>query len=372
MDQVRKIHFNSLSREARKRFVDSVEHGQGVQPLQSIRTNPSTAIAGWLFLSLAGAAALFFVWKVDFGGWRFRQGPGWVGGYLVALFMLFAGVFGIAKRSVEKKALPYTPGKYLFPGSFIDARRPLFRLMPMGQLSNIRGVHHHTNGVYSQTLIHLTFTGGGRDVVAVRGKQKAELLMGQLDTYGRLLLDPVTANDPTVGLTLDPLFGEQGTDFDHHLVGQPSAMGPGELLAGTIPAFLSRPGAIGFLVACIACVPAWMARNSASDDAAFERVQYEDSIYSYEDYIWQGGKRSDEVQRDFIPRAQFREAAGSAIQLRQFLADNPDHEYAEEAHAAISELYEQALANFTARSTAGPESRAFVEALLAWLGARRV
>ena len=369
MDQVRKIHFNSLSQDARRRFVDSVEKQQGVQPLQAMRTSPSTAIVGWLFLALTGAAGAFIVWNADFGGYRFLQGVGWVALYLLAFFMVFAGVFGIVKRSIEKNALPYTPGRYLFPGSYVDARRPRFRIMPMGQLANIRGVHHHTNGVYSQTMIHLTFTGGGRDVVSVRGKQKAELLMGQLEKYRMLLLDPVTASDPSVGLTLDPLFGEQGSDFDHHLIGQPSSLGHGELLAGSIPAFLSRPWTVGFVVACLVCVPAWMARNSASDDVAFERVQMEDTIYSYEDYIWKGGKHSEEVQRDFIPRAQFREAAGSAIQLRQFLVDNPDHDYAEEAREGVGELYEQALANFAARSSAGPENLAFVEALLNWLEA---
>ena len=369
MSTLRKIHFNNVSPDARKRFCDALKGGPGPRVLLHSKIPLGSAILGWTVLSIIGVVGLLALWKMDFGGYAYLQSPPWLVGYGVGFLSVLWGLFGLVRRFAIKGALPYAPGKYLFPGSMIDARSAILTVAPITSLVSLRGVHHHTNGVYSTTAIHLTFAGGSSHVFNLRGKAAAEQLLAEIESYQRVLLDPMSAGDPAIAVSMDPLWGETGEETVGALDERPPATMADGLVAKSVPAVFARPGMVALIAAALLSYPTWLVRNDMSDDEAFERAEMYDTFYGYQEYLWVEGKHSDEVRDELMPRAQFREASadGSVTQLRQFLIDYPDHEYSEDAREAVHELFEGVYEDFLRQSTAGPETTAFVEALLEWL-----
>lgn len=369
MQQVRTIPFNSLSADARKRFVDAVQHGQGAIVLTKATVSLGWAMVGWAFLAATGFFTIVIAWGERFGStYRPVQGFAGLAVYAFALWFLLWGVLGIVRGLVKKGAYPYKPGRYLFPGALVDARTDLVTIYPIEHLVSLRGVHHHTNGVYSGTNIHFTFAGQKAQLLNVRGKARAEELMAQIEHYRRVSLDPITASDPAVRASMDPLYGEQGPDPAlAGLLNQPSAMPTQGLQAKKVPAVIARAGLVSLVLGAALSFPLWQARNKASDAEAYDHLMEFGQTYDYEGYIYGGGLRADEVREQHMPRAVLNEAGNSVSALRAFIMDYPEHESADEARDRIRVAYAGALEQFRLTSTAPPETLAFVEAMIQWL-----
>jgi hypothetical protein len=128
------------------------------RPLLS-RTHEGRAGA-YLVASLVPATLLailiVLLWGVD------ADGPGRGSAvrttvvYAVALFLFLVTVLGSLRARVRSRALPWTPGLYLFPGAFVDATTADLVVLPMTMFVSARDVHVG----HGHSILELSFEGG--------------------------------------------------------------------------------------------------------------------------------------------------------------------------------------------------------------------
>lgn len=172
------VDFNALPKSVRERFLGGIDGTVPPRPLLAVESPYKGALFGWSCLVLLGVVT---VYGMLVSGYGVRvQGPEAIVGYLAGFGFAIAGVLAIVRRVRLQRALPWKPGRYLFPMDCIDARTSNLRLIPMNSLIDFRGVHHHTNGGYTGTHLHFTFEGGLHEEFVVHGKQIAENVLTSL------------------------------------------------------------------------------------------------------------------------------------------------------------------------------------------------
>jgi hypothetical protein len=94
-----------------------------------------------------------------------------------------------------------------------------------------------------------------------------------------------------------------------------------------------------------------------------------DTAGAYHDYLAVGSRHADEVRRDLLPEADYRQAARSHLvgSLFTFVRRQPGSRHEDEAWATIRRRYADALSVYQADHRSPPEGRRFVEGLLAAL-----
>lgn len=122
---------------------------------------PGTPAWPWAVLGLLCLFVLFLTVTRGFG----RPGDGMV--QPAALVLLYSGasflavVSGLVFHRRWREALPFQPGRYLFPFDFVDARSRRLRILPLSGLSDVSVVHHRNiEGGYSHSVLVLNFQHG--------------------------------------------------------------------------------------------------------------------------------------------------------------------------------------------------------------------
>jgi hypothetical protein len=330
------------------------------------------------------------------------QPVGSVIAYVIVFFLFFLGLVGLIKGSAVKKSLPYAPGVYVFPLDTVVARDRNIKLLSAREITNLEPVHHHRNGVYTQTLFTLAYSDGTRQSFAVHGKQQAEAAMGRLRSEGAQGAEAMSRRDAHLLYPVDPLFEARMAGFQL----TNDSTGP---LAKSPPAWTKKAPLFAFAAAALLGPISYGLRNLASDEVAFNEAE---SSYEYAGYLRHGWRHIDEVRNEYLPRAKLKEAAaksdvaerikalkavmaeklipavqaegtallkaalhaafeqasaaGTVSALREFQKSYPEAEDVPTAKARIHELFSKTLADFKPRASK-PDSLPFVEALLSYM-----
>lgn len=369
----RRLHYNQLPSHLRERLNECFDGNGAPKPIFEEKMSVTGAIIGWLILSFCGLGGLMFCFAVDFGkSYSGIQSPFWLIGYGIALFCFFYGIFKSIQRFMMKRNYPFTPGRFIFPLDFVDATKPVLRIIPMADMVDFRCVHHHTNGAYTHTEMNFYFEGGGHEMFTVRGKMLAEQLLDQFDNQRALFrqaleegdMGIVAALDPFIEIRLDETWGDF-TEEEVEVQEGPEARGlimP--LLYPSIVALI-----FGFGIAS----PIWGARQWLSDGARFKYASTTtyDPPGALERYLRNGGFRyAKEVKEDLLPKARYNEAKkkNTVIALRGFIADYPKSKYVPEAKKEVKALFNKSLTKFKAQAAKdNPKAIDFMEKLLRYM-----
>lgn len=341
------------------------------------------SVFGWGSLSALGLAILAFCWLNRFGStYRFHQSAGFIAGYITAFFCVFGGIAFIVRNSLRKKASVAPAGVYVFPLDVVEIDGARIEVRSLGDLVNIRPVHHYRNGFYQFTQIHFSFPGKTHTFTAP-SIQYSEQLLNQFQYARAQVRDALERRDMDAIGALDLFIEERMTN---NWQGANPTDGP----HGTaVPAFFAYPALLAAIPAVLLALPSWGIRNYASDEKAFKAVMAYPAFYECENYLHEEGRHSEEVNTFCMARAAMREIQpldsaslgyralkkkypAPAVQgeleqglqkaiasefaiakgkntveaYRKFLHDNPDARQAPDAKKAIHVAYQRALTNY--------------------------
>lgn len=403
---MRAVDFNHLPRATRERFLQVLRApgyafgGPGPVFAQASTTG---AVVGWVLLLLAAGGIFLAVTKSHYGSpWEPQQSAGYLVAYVGLLFLTLLAVVGLVRRTILSKALPFSPGVYLFPLDLVVARSKDLVLHPISSLLRLQPTHHYRNGFYSYTSFDLAFEGGAHFTFTVGSRELAERQLGALRYAQRQVVEALERGDMNVLAALDPFMQARMQDFR-------PVMEPGPA-ANPLPAWTRFGWAIALAAGVVLGVPSWLVRNLLSDEAAFKDLRRYESTYSLEAYANAGGRHADEVRKNLIPRAYLKKAKEEpkekrALAIEKFLKDYPNSTVEADARAALADalhgellsrttvsqlrefvkkwptaadvpaartkihgLYQKSLADFRAHANANDKNVVpMVEALVAWM-----
>jgi hypothetical protein len=294
------VDFNALPRITRERIVNSTGSKPALAPVFADRDNWA-----WIYPLFVGLLVIgYFIFEMTLSGGYGRipaQIPELIPLYMAAVFMLVAGGLGLAFQGKWRRAIPFKPGRYLFPLDFVDASSRKLRIIPLSDLADFRGTHHHTNGGYTHTSIQFLFHHHSAEEFQVKGKDQAVAMLNQLhDARSRVTQALQLADERTV----------REYDLFFEARNQPGGL---EAFQGKpVPAADEGPRVqeppkrfqlagvflIALGVSVVVGPPAWLVRNVLSDDAAFEKAKADSSNggRALADYAREGWRHVDEAR----------------------------------------------------------------------------
>lgn len=408
MAEQRTIHFNKLPKSVRERLIASIAGQASPYPVLSDRAS-GAGTAWWIILALVCGGALLKLTTSGYGSAYDSfsvQHPAALLAYIGLLFLVAYSVLAIIRRKRLASILPFTPGRYLFPMDFVDARDPTLRLIPMAALVDLSAVHHHTNGVYTHTLFTFTFEGGKTESFSVNSKSTAEGALQALKSSRAAISEAVKERNIDMLAGMDAFFMIRVQDaWDNPPADKDFEPGP---KAGEMPPWLKKAALVALAPAAVVGPLVWFMRNRLSDDRMFERAALVNTEDAFEDYLRYGRRHEDEVRQDLIwkaalndakkvgtskaldafvrkypdapvskeiltdtlPRLALKEAVdqNTVSAVREFLKTYPASVVDKEAHDEVHKLFVGALEAFRPQaSKADPKMLPFVERLLKYL-----
>lgn len=367
---VREIPFNALPETTRRRLADVLGKRGGPQPIYE---NPlgKGGVVGFALLALVAGLALLVVLVVEFGsGSHFSQEPEFIAAYAGLTFFFLLGVLGAIGRALLLRALPFRPGTYLFATDLLDATGPVLRIHPVGAMSKMECVHHHTNGVYTNSLTTLRFPKKAY-TFAVRGKSLAETKLRDLNAQRQAVVAAAQAGSAERLHALDVFFDARMTPAWNDPAAATSAArdAGGSPRAGSVPSVFGRKGLISLGLALLSAAPLWFVRNQLSDEAAFRTIR---TYYHATNYVRADGNHAATVQTELLPRLALEHAQqrGTVTALREFLAEFGGTAYGQAGRDAIHVHFERVKQAFLAQANMGDAQMVrLMSALIAWLEA---
>ncbi len=371
----RHIHFNALPQDVRTRLKAVFEGSGDPAPIISDQSSLAWDLTAWITLGLCGAGLLFFLFTAGFGSsyeeWAI-QGLFFIPFYFSGFFLVFWSILRAVRRMQLQNRLPFPPGRYLLPGDFIDATTSTLRMIPMGDLADFNGTHHHTNGAYTHTELNFFFVGGKTEQFSIHSREMAEQVLSEIATSGQTLSEAAAAGDIGIIAAMDPLLEARMSERWEELdgAGPPSRepeMGP---VAKDVGALLRQAATVALAVSLLVGLPAQLGRNLASDQVMYSEVQNTTSTWECEAYLRNGWLHTDEVMTDLLPAAAFRDASEqhTVLAMREFRTTYPGSKHDDDAKAQIHDYYDQALQDFKGHATEdNPAAVPFMTDLLTWL-----
>ena len=365
----RMVDFNALPKQVRERFIACAQQLTHPIPLVSSLAPYAGAFIGWSILASTSAGVACALLRMEFG--RDLQKPAFIAIYAALAGLVVLSILAMFRRATLKKALPFPPGRYLFPLDFVDARDRVLRMIPMATLVDFRGVHQYTNGVYNGTTLTFTFEGGLKEAFVISGKDLAELTLARLRSSQAQANKAVDERDLETLWTLDPFLEVRLEDGWSAPAPPTPAEVDGPAAHALAPIFKwSRMWLVAGLVGIAIGAPALLVRNRLCDDRMFARAEEEGGEDAFEGYVSAGGRRADEVRLNQLPRAALADALrkGSVTAIRTMLDKYRKSVVEDDARAAIHRLFVKTLGEFrTEAADADPRLLPFMERLLAHL-----
>ncbi|MCB9659325.1 MAG: hypothetical protein R3B40_20320 [Polyangiales bacterium] len=367
---LREIPFNALPEATRRRLTDALGKRGASLPIYE-NVQGKGGVVGFAVLALLFGLALLLALAVEFGsGSSFTQGPEFIGVYAALVFLFVVSALASVGRALLLRAVPFRPGVYLFATDLVDATGPVLRIHPVGAMTNMKCVHHHTNGVYTNSLTTLHF-GRKNYTFAVRGKQLAEGKLRELNTQRQAVVAAAREGAIDRLRALDVFFEARVLPVWNDPAAVPSALrdAGGTPLAGDVPKVFSRKALLSLGLAVISAVPLWFVRNQLSDEAAYRTIR---NYYHASNYVNRGGNHAATVRADLLPRMALERAQqrGTVTALREFMAEFGGSPYGQAGRDAIHAHFERVKQAFLAQAnTQDAQMVSFMSALLAWLEA---
>jgi hypothetical protein len=369
MSDIRTIEFDALPGSVRDKFVAITNGTAGPAPLFAEKTSTKSGIVGLSIVFVLLVAASVVGAMTGMGNLYKDQA---IHGPLIVLFVYIPVVFllslvllTIIQRRLVGSPFPFHPGRYLFATEFVDARNGTFRIIPTRILSDLKGTHMHTNGVYTHTQLDFTFQ-GAKEQFSIRGQDAAQAAINAFWDSQRALAAAAEAQDWQTVENLDPFF--ECRRLGVWEAGATPGADAGPRVKEIPPLFRWR---IAIAAGATIALAPWIAmgRNYVSDEMLFSDAKTFDTESSYGQYLDNGWRHMDEA-RLAQPIAAFREAKKEATvsKMRRILKTYPGSSVESDARAALHGLYVKTLTDFQSKaSTADPRMLPFMKRLLDYL-----
>ena len=391
----KKVDFYLLPRPIQDRFVAATRR---TAPPAPVLFQKAPRTMAWSFLVGSAVVALVAIFVLRAGWGDVTSSLALHGVKLVVLDVLLwaAATYGVVHAMALIRALdslPYKAGTYLFPGCLVEALGPVLRVWAVVDAESVERLATPAPG------LELRMRDGSRVSVLAPNVEEAERADKQLTQTRAELARAVAEDEAHVLAELDPL----------HDSALSSPIGPTEMMKPAVPAWTRFDWAVAAVLGLALGLGLGWARNGMSDDAMYRSVAASGSVPTYQLYLSQGGRHSEDVRDVLLPRAELQtaEAGGSveAVQafaqahasskigpeidgalrramlaeldkarklgtvggLDDFARKYPDNNLAPELKAARHALYAQALAGWKKKAQADAGTNAFMERLLAWV-----
>ncbi|HEY3818244.1 MAG TPA: hypothetical protein VGL81_13785 [Polyangiaceae bacterium] len=391
----KKVEFYLLPRPIQDRFVAATRRTAPPAPVL-FQKAPRTMT--WAFLGGSAVVALAAILLLRVGWGDVTSPTALHGVKLIALdgVLWAVAAYGVVHAMALIRALdslPYKAGTYLFPGCVVEALGPVLRVWAVVDAESIERLATPAPG------LALVMRDGSRVSVLAQNVEEAERADKQLTQTRTELARAIAEDEGHVLAELDPL----------HDSALSSPIGPTEMMKRAVPAWTRFDWGVAAVLGVVLGVGLGWARNGMSDDAMYRSVAASATVASYEEYLSQGGRHSNEVRDVLLPRAELQTAeangsveaveafaqahAGSKIApeidaalrkamlgeldkakkvgtvaaLDDFAKKYPDNNLAPELKTARHALYAQALAGWRNKAKADAQTNAFMERLFAWV-----
>lgn len=369
MSDIRTVEFNALQKRVRDQLVAITNGTAGPAPLFSDKASTKSGIIGLGIVFVLLVAAAVVIAMVGMGN-LYKDlaihGPLYVLlVYIPIVFLISLVLLTIIQRRLVGSPFPFQPGRYLFATEFVDARNGTLRIVPMRLLSDFKGTHMHTNGVYTHTQLDFTFQ-GAKEQFSIRGQGAAQAAINAFGDSQRALAAAAEAQDWQTVANLDPFYECRRLGVWETSVTPGADDGP---RVKTIPPFFRWRIAIAAGAALTLSPWLAMGRNYVSDEMLFSSAKTFDTESAYGQYLDNGWRHMDEA-RLAQPIAAFREAKKEATvsKMRRILKTYPGSSVESDARAALHGLYVKTLTDFQSKaSTADPRMLPFMKRLLDYL-----
>lgn len=371
MPEMQILEFNKLPEAMRQRFVASLKTSD-VEARPVIRMPQQNGRFLVAMFSIALVLGLFVLghWFSGFGRLDGEDGF-WQGNeesvfYMLAIAALVFCLLAAYRRIVLHRGLPFTPGKYLYAFSLVDAGTSNLKHYDLAQAIDSKAVHQRDRqGRYAGTKFLFYFDGAKMQSVLETDQNRAQAVGQELNRRRELVKQAVAAKDAQTLLTCDP-FNEIRT---------------GKFIAGKIVKgkFMARPLGefhrwrvlIALIVGVLLGSALWFVRNVESDETAYAAAKTNPTETKYLQYIKQGHRHVQEMKAG-LPRVAFDDArkTHSVTKLRAVLKRYPEGELDDDVKAEVHKLYLASAEKFRAQAAhADPGLVPFVEQMLATLEA---
>jgi len=346
------VEFFKLSRAVQDRFIGSTR-GAIPAPILVAPVRPRAPMVWWF---LGGLATLAEVVAATLGYGKLAnpsaiQGSHWLATHVVllgvAVFCIAWGL-GLQQRYV---ALPYRPWIYLFPGSLVDARTPVFRVIPITELQDVR---------LDGTSLSVKAREGGSFLFPRSTPESHKEVLAAIEAAKYRLRDATEGATRGDVAGFDPL---ADTGYTNPFSPETAIRPPRGLpLAVALLVGVAIGGVLGAAV--------WKVRNEGSESAIFGAAVRAGTPQAFRQYLARGGKRP-EVASHLLPRAELvaARATGTLQALDDFAARHPDTPIRAEVDAVYREFMltelERARSEGTLAALAGFERNHARTALVA-------
>ena len=325
---MRKLDFFKLPREKQERFLAST---RGSAPPASVvqKLGDGGRSARFAILAAVCALVLTVLFALGYGALGSRlavQGVGFLGAYVVLLFLVPFGVLRVVRGRILARSLPFKPGVYLFPMSLVDARTSALGVYPMSDVAKIEKAK-------AGGLLVLAFKGGPTFSFAAGGKDEVEELNYRVDVAREQAAHALESGDDNELTTLDP--------FHEPKKGWTSPIGPKEPLADRTPAWIRFDALAAVVLAVVLAPTSWSARNTASDGAMFKKAVAQSTPDAFHSYLDVGRGHVAEVRDVLLPRAELEIAKSQQTveAIRAFRASHPGSAIDNEAQTALHDAF---------------------------------
>lgn len=365
---IRDLDFNALPFAVRERFVAAVKSKDGADSpaLREVQGIAGLSVGLVLLLLLA----YFWVFRGLMRGFGVlgdadaMQTYGWGIFYACVLAAAFYAALALWRRIQMRRAVPYMPGRYLFPLDLVDARTRELKIYSLAKLKSINTVNDNVLGV-PRTVVTFGFEDGSRQKLKVDGKREAEQGIARWNDRQGELRQASQAQDATAFSRLDAFFAVRRARW---ALGAPGLEGE-PLTARHLPKYLRWRAPIAIGVAVIAAFASLHVRNGLSDEALYKEALRVGTERAYREYLDAGRRHGDEI-RAGLPRVAFNDAKRirSVTALRSVLQRYPKAGLQDDVKRELAAIYAAALARFRAQAaTSDPTLVPFMEQVLSAL-----
>jgi hypothetical protein len=365
------LDFNALPQQVRLRFIAAV-NSKDAPDAPLLREVP-----GVRGLAIGTAFLLFFAYGAVSGSLGKGFGElghdlawqSWEQAFLPALFLagLFYAALALWRRIQMRKAVPYVPGRYLFPLDLVDARTRQLKIYPLAKLAKLDATHHSQYGFHTRTTFVLSFDDGSQQKLDIGNKAAANEGLARWNAKQDELRKAGQASDMDAFARVDPFAAVRAASWK---VGTAAAPGAA-VTARDLPKWLRWRAPVAIAAAVVLCAVMLPVRNLLSDAAIYKEAMRLGTERAYLDYLDAGWRHVDEI-RAGLPRAAFNDAKkkGTATAFRSVAKRYPKAGLGDEIKRELTAIYAAALANFrTQAATADATLVPFMEQLLSALNA---
>lgn len=313
------VDFYKLPRAIQDRFVGSVMSGFPPAPIVSAKGGtPHKWI--WLGISVGSFVALVVMARIGYGALDSALSLHSAKALVLYLAFVFAFAFGIVQafaRVVRERALPYTPGIYLFPACVIDARDDQFRVFETRDLTKVEP---------AGGSIRVAFAGGVSFVFPAKASA-AKALASEIESARDRAMHAHATEDPKELVAVDPLHNPRFS----------SPVGPSHAYALAEAPWGKLGPAVAAGIAVVIAPTLWLLRNSGSDNKMYVRAKNANESETYRLYLAHGDRYKEEVRDILLPTSELRDAeqAGTVDALLAYKAAHPGSKIAKDVSTSI-------------------------------------